>query len=49
MITIKTHFRKLSKILELPMLVVFDSRSISRLLQIIRRYNLYDFKLLTKG
>lgn len=49
MITIKTHFRKLFKILELPMLVVFDSRSISRLLQIIRRYNLYDFKLLTKG
>jgi chemotaxis protein CheC len=48
MITIKTHFKKLFKILELPMLVVFDSRSISRLLQVIRRNDLYDFKLLTK-
>jgi chemotaxis protein CheC len=48
MITIKTHFKKLFKILELPMLVVFDARSISRLLQVIRRNDLYDFKLLTK-
>jgi chemotaxis protein CheC len=48
MITIKTHFKKLFKILELPMLVVFDARSISRLLQVIRRNNLYDFKLLTR-
>lgn len=48
MITIKTHFKKLFKILELPMLVVFDSRSISKLLQVIRRNDLYDFKLLTK-
>lgn len=48
MISIKTHFKKLFKILELPMLVVFDSRSISRLLHIIRRNNLYDFKLLTR-
>lgn len=48
MITIKTHFKKLFKILELPMLVVFDARSISKLLQVIRRNDLYDFKLLTK-
>jgi chemotaxis protein CheC len=47
-ITIKTHFKKLFKILELPMLVVFDARSIARLLQVLRRGDLYDFKLLTK-
>ena len=45
-ITIKTHFRKLVKAVELPMLVVFDSMSVSRLLRLIRRDNLYDYKLL---
>jgi chemotaxis protein CheC len=45
-ITIKTHFRKLVKSVELPMLVVFDSSSVSQLLRIIRQENLYDYKLL---
>jgi chemotaxis protein CheC len=45
-ITIKTHFRQLVEAVELPMLVVFDSLSVSRLLHIIRRDNLYDYKLL---
>lgn len=45
-ITIKTQFRKLIKAVELPMIVVFDSRSVSELLHIIRRDNLYDYKLL---
>ncbi|WP_051359684.1 chemotaxis protein CheC [Adhaeribacter aquaticus] len=45
-ITIKTYFRKLVKSVELPMLVVFDSLSVSELLRIIRRDNLYDYKLL---
>jgi chemotaxis protein CheC len=48
LITIKTHFRKLFSILELPMLVVFDAQSISRLLHILRRSNLYDYKFLKK-
>jgi chemotaxis protein CheC len=46
LITIKTNFRKLFSILELPMLVIFDSGSISRLLHILRRNNLYDYKFL---
>lgn len=45
-ITIKTHFRQLLETVELPMLVVFDSWSVSQLLRIIRRNNLYDYKLL---
>lgn len=45
-ITIKTQFRKLVKAVELPMLVVFDAMSVSRLLRLIRRDNLYDYKLL---
>jgi chemotaxis protein CheC len=45
-ITIKTQFRNLVKAVELPMLVVFDSISVSSLLRIIRRDNLYDYKLL---
>jgi chemotaxis protein CheC len=45
-ITIKTHFRQLVEAVELPLLVVFDSPSVSRLLHIIRRDNLYDYKLL---
>jgi chemotaxis protein CheC len=45
-ITIKTHFRQLVDAVELPMLVVFDSLSVSQLLRIIRRNNLYDYKLL---
>jgi chemotaxis protein CheC len=45
-ITIKTQFRKLVEAVELPMLVVFDALSVSQLLRIIRRDNLYDYKLL---
>jgi chemotaxis protein CheC len=45
-ITIKTQFRQLVEAVELPMLVVFDSFSVSRLLRIIRQENLYDYKLL---
>ncbi len=47
-ITIKTQFRKLIKAVELPMLVVFDSLSVSLLLRTIRNNNLYDYKLLKK-
>jgi chemotaxis protein CheC len=45
-ITIKTQFKNVLKEVELPMLVVFDSISVSTLLRIIRRDNLYDYKLL---
>jgi len=45
-ITIKTQFKNLLKAIEIPMLVVFDSISVSTLLRIIRRDNLYDYKLL---
>ncbi|GEO02381.1 hypothetical protein AAE02nite_00450 [Adhaeribacter aerolatus] len=45
-ITIKTQFNNLLKEVEIPMLVVFDSLSVSTLLRIIRRDNLYDYKLL---
>ncbi|MDB5260953.1 MAG: hypothetical protein JWQ14_234 [Adhaeribacter sp.] len=45
-ITIKTQFNNIIKQVELPMLVVFDSISVSTLLRIIRRDNLYDYKLL---
>ena len=45
-ITIKTHFKGLMKSVELPMLVVFDTRSLFTLLEIIRKNNLYDYLLL---
>ena len=48
-ITIKTQFKNLVKEVELPMLVVFDAISVSTLLRIIRRDNLYDYKLLRQN
>ena len=48
-ITIKTQFKNLVKEVELPMLVVFDAISVSTLLRIIRRDNLYDYKLLKQN
>ena len=45
-ITIKTQFKNVLNEVELPLLVVFDSISVSTLLRIIRRDNLYDYKLL---
>lgn len=48
-ITIKTHFKNLVKAVELPMLVVFDATSVSTLLRVIRRDNLYDYKLLKEN
>ena len=48
-ITIKTQFKNVLSEVELPMLVVFDSLSVSTLLRIIRRDNLYDYKLLKEN
>ena len=48
-ITIKTQFKNVLNEVELPMLVVFDSISVSTLLRIIRRDNLYDYKLLKQN
>lgn len=45
-IAIKTNFKQFVKTVELPMLIVFDAHSVSELLHVIRRSNIYDYKLL---
>lgn len=46
LIAIKTQFKKMVNSVELPVVIVLHANSISKLLNIIRRDNLYDFKLL---
>ncbi len=46
MITIKTQFKNLHQSVELPMLVIFNSQSLFKILNFIRSNNLYDFKVL---
>ncbi|MDQ3292197.1 MAG: hypothetical protein M3Q05_13000, partial [Bacteroidota bacterium] len=46
LIAIKTQFQKLVNPLELPLVIVFQASSVSKLLLILRQNNLYDFKLL---
>lgn len=45
-IAIKTQFQKLVNPVELPLIVILEASSISKLLGIMRRDNLYNFKLL---
>lgn len=45
-IAIKTQFQKLSSLVELPLIIVLHSGAVAKLLGIMRRENLYDFKLL---
>ena len=48
MITIKTQFKNLHQAVELPMLVIFNSQSLFKILSFIRSNNLYDYKVLRK-
>ena len=45
-IAIKTQFKKMVNSVEMPVIIVLHAHSISKLLHIIRRDNLYEFKLL---